>query len=98
MNWRQLVGTCEDGAGLGGLLAMNASASAWRAAVAQDRIWIEGNAAHGCARLFLDDGFAPAASTPISEGKAELDSLLKFVVGLGFVGVRAAEGQGLVEE
>src|SRR6516165_7080511 len=95
---RPLVSTREDGAGFGGFAAMNASAGARGAVMAQDRIWIERDAAHGCARFFLDGRLALAASTPMSEGKAGLDGLLEFVVALGFAGVRAAEGQGFVEK
>src|SRR6516162_4158012 len=89
---QKLVGAREDGAGFGGFSTMNASAQAGGVATAQDRIGIEGDAAHGGARLFLDGGLALVVSTPIGEGKAGLDGLLEFVVSPGFVGIDAAEG------
>src|SRR6516162_4933520 len=95
---RQLVSARKDGASRGGRTAMNADARASGVAMAQDGIRVERDAAHGCSRFFLNGGFAVVVSTPISEGKPGLDGLLEFVVGTGFVSIRAAEGQGLVEQ
>src|SRR3974377_1654915 len=95
---RQLVSARKDGASRGGLAAMNADARAGGAAMPQDRIRVERDAAHGCSRFFLNCGFAFVVSTPISEGKPGLDGLLEFVVGTRFVSVRAAESQGFVEQ
>jgi len=95
---QQLVSSRKDGASRGGLTAMNAVARAAGIAMAQDRIRIEGDTAHGCSRFLLDGGFAFVVSTPISEGKSGLDGLLEFVVGTGLVGIGAAESQGLVEQ
>ena len=95
---RQLVSARKDGASRGGLTAMNADARAGGVALAQDRIRIERDAAHGCSRFLLDGGFALVVSTPISEGKPGLDGLLEFVVSTGLVGIAAAESQGLVEQ
>src|SRR3974377_515703 len=96
--WQASVGAREDGSSLGGLAAMNASARTAGAAMSQDRVRVQGDAAHGRARLLLDGGFALPVAAPIGEGEARLDGLPEVVIRLGFVRVRAAEGQGLVQE
>src|ERR1700752_252962 len=98
LNRRKLVGARKNGAGRGRLATMNASAGAARANMAQDCIWLERNAAHGRARFFLNCRFAFGVATPGRVGEAGFDCFLEFFVGLGFVRICAAKGEGLIKQ
>src|SRR5579885_3070585 len=92
---RRSVGARKDGAVLCGLAAVDTFAGSCSAARPQNGVLVDRNAAHGGASLFFNFFFASAAAAPAGVGEAGLDGLFEFVVGLGVVRIRTAEGECL---
>src|SRR5437763_16998165 len=92
--WRLLlIRSRENGPFLGGLFAEDALSGARSRAASEDRILVNRDATHRCARFFFDFFFAVAASAPASKCKSRFDGLLEFFIIRCGMGVRAAERQ-----